>query len=95
MSSRRLTLGVLLYPWSVSRVFRSAKTRGISEDARILAKRQILESRIRVFDTMPRAVRDQCAGFKVRHRSNHGFRGCNNYFDLHFPYRFWPDSIPL
>ncbi|WZY77733.1 hypothetical protein YC2023_024117 [Brassica napus] len=30
----------------------------ISEDARILAKRQILGSRIRMFDTMPRDVRD-------------------------------------
>ncbi|KAF2571129.1 hypothetical protein F2Q70_00002343 [Brassica cretica] len=36
----------------------------ISEDARILAKRQILGSRIKVFDTMPRDVRDQCAGFR-------------------------------
>ncbi|KAF3487784.1 hypothetical protein F2Q69_00053463 [Brassica cretica] len=34
-----------------------AYTCGISEDARILAKRQILGSRIRVFDTMPRDVR--------------------------------------
>ncbi|KAF3540799.1 hypothetical protein F2Q69_00022560 [Brassica cretica] len=64
LSSRRLTLGVLLYLWSVSRVSRSAKTRRIFEDARTLAKRQILESRIRMFDTMPRAVRDQCVGFK-------------------------------
>uniref|UniRef100_A0A0D3BXY6 Uncharacterized protein n=1 Tax=Brassica oleracea var. oleracea TaxID=109376 RepID=A0A0D3BXY6_BRAOL len=40
----------------------------ISEDARILAKRQILGSRIKVFDTMPRDVRDQCAGFRARPR---------------------------
>ncbi|KAF3530990.1 hypothetical protein DY000_02040393 [Brassica cretica] len=38
----------------------------ISEDARILAKRQSLGSRIRVFDTMPRDVRDQCDGFRAR-----------------------------
>ncbi|KAF3528247.1 hypothetical protein DY000_02039662 [Brassica cretica] len=31
---------------------------------------------ISVFDTMPRDVRDQCAGFRARPRSNHGFRGC-------------------
>ena len=68
---------------------------GISGDARIIAKRQILGSRIRVFDTMPRDVRDQCAGFRVRPRSNHGFRGCDDYFDLRFPYRFRPDSVPL
>ncbi|CAN6801982.1 unnamed protein product [Brassica oleracea] len=43
--------------------------------ARILAKRQILGSRIRVFHTMPRDVRDQCVGFRARPRSNHGFRG--------------------
>ncbi|KAF3589764.1 hypothetical protein F2Q69_00029810 [Brassica cretica] len=36
------------------------------KDARILAKRQILGSRIKVFDTMPRDVRDQCAGFRAR-----------------------------
>ena len=46
----------------------------ISEDARILAKRQILGSHIRAFDTMPRDVRDQCAWFRARLRSNHGFR---------------------
>ena len=32
-------------------------------------------SHIRVFDTILRDVRDQCAGFRVRPRSNHGFRG--------------------
>ncbi|KAF2608813.1 hypothetical protein F2Q68_00044262 [Brassica cretica] len=42
------------------------KLAGFSEDARIFAKRQILGSRIRVFDTMPRDVRDQCAGFRTR-----------------------------
>ncbi|KAF3583342.1 hypothetical protein F2Q69_00027260 [Brassica cretica] len=42
------------------------KSCGISEDARILAKRQILGSRIKVFDTMPRDVRDQCAGFRAK-----------------------------
>ncbi|WZZ86411.1 hypothetical protein YC2023_114990 [Brassica napus] len=46
-----------------------------------------------VFDTMPRDVRDQCAGFRASPRSNHGFRGCDDYFDLRFPYRFRPDSI--
>ena len=51
------------------------KTCEISEDARILAKRKFLEFRIKVFDTMPRDVRDQCDGFSVRPRSNHGFRG--------------------
>uniref|UniRef100_M4F5M6 Uncharacterized protein n=1 Tax=Brassica campestris TaxID=3711 RepID=M4F5M6_BRACM len=38
----------------------------IGEDSRTLAKRQLFESRIRVFDTMPRDIRDQCAGFRVR-----------------------------
>ncbi|KAF3571021.1 hypothetical protein F2Q69_00058956 [Brassica cretica] len=47
----------------------------ISEDARILAKRQIFGSRIRVFDTMPRDVRDQCAGFRARPRSNPALGG--------------------
>ncbi|KAF3544539.1 hypothetical protein DY000_02008006 [Brassica cretica] len=79
---RRVAADDILYGW-------------ISEDARILAKRQILGSRIRVFDTMPRDVRDQCAGFRARPRSNHGFRGCDDYFDLHFPYRFRHDSIPF
>ncbi|KAF3500472.1 hypothetical protein F2Q69_00042379 [Brassica cretica] len=54
------------------------KSCGISEDARILAKRQILGSRIKVFDTMPRDVRDQCAGFRARPRFTPGFRGCND-----------------
>ncbi|KAF2597964.1 hypothetical protein F2Q68_00011243 [Brassica cretica] len=40
----------------------------ISEDARILAKRQILGSRIKVFDTMPRDVKDQCVGFRASPR---------------------------
>uniref|UniRef100_A0A0D3BGX3 Uncharacterized protein n=1 Tax=Brassica oleracea var. oleracea TaxID=109376 RepID=A0A0D3BGX3_BRAOL len=31
----------------------------------------------RVFDTMPRDVRDQCTEFMGRPRSNHGFRGCD------------------
>ncbi|KAF3573453.1 hypothetical protein F2Q69_00058883 [Brassica cretica] len=48
-----------------------------------------------VFDIMPRDVRDQCAGFRVRPRSDHGFRGCDDYFNLRFPYRFRPDSVPL
>ncbi|KAF3564148.1 hypothetical protein DY000_02016474 [Brassica cretica] len=30
---------------------------------------------ISVFDIMPRDVRDQCAGFRARPRSSHGFRG--------------------
>ena len=34
-------------------------------------------SRSRVFDTMPRDVRDQCTEFMGRPRSNHGFRGCD------------------
>uniref|UniRef100_A0A0D3DL75 Uncharacterized protein n=1 Tax=Brassica oleracea var. oleracea TaxID=109376 RepID=A0A0D3DL75_BRAOL len=42
----------------------------------------------RVFDTMPRDVRDQCDGFRARPRSNHDFRGCDDYFDLRFPYHF-------
>ncbi|KAF3598529.1 hypothetical protein F2Q69_00037033 [Brassica cretica] len=42
---------------------------------------------------MPRDVRDQCARFRASPRSNHGFRGCDDYFDLRFPYRFQPDSI--
>ena len=54
------------------------KSCGISEDARILAKRQILGSRIKVFDTMPRDVRDQCAGFRARPRFTPGFRGCDD-----------------
>ncbi|KAF2612568.1 hypothetical protein F2Q70_00011650 [Brassica cretica] len=37
-------------------------------NARILVKRQILGSRIKVLDTMPRDVRDQCAGFRARPR---------------------------
>ncbi|KAF3539410.1 hypothetical protein F2Q69_00022201 [Brassica cretica] len=40
----------------------------LSSHARILAKRQILGSRIKVFDTMPRDVRDHCAGFRARPR---------------------------
>ncbi|KAF3517799.1 hypothetical protein DY000_02060063 [Brassica cretica] len=68
---------------------------GISEDARISAKRQVLGSRIRVLDTMPRDVRDQCVGFRVRPRSNHGFRGCDDFFVLRFPYGFRHDSVPL
>ncbi|KAF3517103.1 hypothetical protein DY000_02058562 [Brassica cretica] len=35
-----------------------------------------------VFDTMPRDVRDQCDGFRARPRSNYGFKGCDDYFDL-------------
>ncbi|KAF3533895.1 hypothetical protein DY000_02040944 [Brassica cretica] len=31
----------------------------------------------------------------VRPRSNYGFRGCDDYFDLRFPYRFRSDSVPL
>ncbi|KAF3532944.1 hypothetical protein DY000_02038941 [Brassica cretica] len=54
------------------------ETDTISEDARILAKRQILGSRIKVFDTMPRDVRDQCAGFRARPRFTPGFRGCDD-----------------
>ena len=50
------------------------KLAGFSEDVRILAKRQILGSRIRVFDTMPRDVRDQCAGFRARPRFTFGLR---------------------
>ena len=50
------------------------KLAGFSEDVRILAKRQILGSRIRVFDTMPRDVRDQCAGFRARPRFTFGFK---------------------
>ncbi|KAF3559160.1 hypothetical protein F2Q69_00013091 [Brassica cretica] len=33
-----------------------------------LAKRQILGSRIRMFDTMPRDARDQCTGFRAKPR---------------------------
>ena len=54
------------------------KSCGISEDARILAKRQILGSRIKFFDTMPRDVRDQCAGFRARPKFTPGFRGCDD-----------------
>ncbi|KAF2534429.1 hypothetical protein F2Q70_00030112 [Brassica cretica] len=54
------------------------ETCGISEDAQILAKRQIFGSRIKVFDTMPRDVRDQCAGFRARLRFTPGFRGCDD-----------------
>ncbi|KAF3607900.1 hypothetical protein DY000_02046393 [Brassica cretica] len=54
------------------------KSCGISEDSRILAKGQILGSRIKVFDTMPRDVRDQCAGFRARPRLTPGFRGCDD-----------------
>ncbi|KAF3523542.1 hypothetical protein F2Q69_00048517 [Brassica cretica] len=50
----------------------------LSSNARILAKRQILGSRIKVFDTMPRDVRDQCAGFRARLRFTPGFRGCDD-----------------
>ncbi|KAG5393507.1 hypothetical protein IGI04_023470 [Brassica rapa subsp. trilocularis] len=50
-------------------------SRNLTLDARILVKRQILGSFIRVFDTMPRDVRDQCDGFRARPRSTHGFRG--------------------
>ncbi|KAF3512644.1 hypothetical protein F2Q69_00006714 [Brassica cretica] len=53
------------------------------------------ESFPQVFDTMPRDVRDQRVGFRERPRSNHGFRGCDDYFDLRFRYRFQPDSVPL
>ena len=52
--------------------------RDFSKDVGILAKRQILGSRIRVFDTMPRDVRDQCAGFRARPRFTPGFRGCDD-----------------
>ncbi|WZZ59514.1 hypothetical protein YC2023_059621 [Brassica napus] len=52
--------------------------RGKTTNARILAKRQILGSRIKVFDTMPRDVRDQCAGFRARPRFTPGFRGCDD-----------------
>ncbi|KAF3538150.1 hypothetical protein F2Q69_00021121 [Brassica cretica] len=54
------------------------KLAGFSEDVPILAKRQILGSRIRVFDTMPRDVRDQCAGFRARPRFTPGFRECDD-----------------
>ncbi|KAF3566480.1 hypothetical protein DY000_02014460 [Brassica cretica] len=57
---------------------RRCETCGISEDAQILAKRQIFGSRIKVFDTMPRDVRDQCAGFRARLRFTPGFRGCDD-----------------
>ena len=50
------------------------KSCGFSEDAQILAKRQILGSRIRVFDTMLRDVRDHCAGFRARPRFIFGLR---------------------
>ncbi|WZY87051.1 hypothetical protein YC2023_033435 [Brassica napus] len=40
-----------------------------------------------VFDTMPRDVRDQCAGFRARPRSNHGSRRCDDY-RLTFPVSF-------
>ncbi|KAF3573297.1 hypothetical protein F2Q69_00058428 [Brassica cretica] len=41
---------------------------------------------LRVFDTLPRDVREQCAEFRARPRSNHGFKGCDDYFDLRFPF---------
>ncbi|KAF3497165.1 hypothetical protein DY000_02054065 [Brassica cretica] len=50
----------------------------LSSHARILAKRQILGSRIKVLDTMPRDVRDQCTGFRARPRFTPGFRGCDD-----------------
>ncbi|KAF3567406.1 hypothetical protein DY000_02017150 [Brassica cretica] len=42
-----------------------------------IGKETILGSRIKVFDTMPRDVRDQCAGFRARPRFTPGFRGCD------------------
>ncbi|KAF3502356.1 hypothetical protein F2Q69_00042882 [Brassica cretica] len=63
---------------AASRLEHLCKSCGISEDARILAKRQILGSRIKVFDTMPRDVRDQCAEFRARPRFTPGFRGCDD-----------------
>ncbi|KAF3486188.1 hypothetical protein F2Q69_00053076 [Brassica cretica] len=53
-------------------------SRNLTLYAQILAKRQILGSRIKVFDTMPRDVRDQCAGFRARPRFTPGFRGCDD-----------------
>ncbi|KAF3560891.1 hypothetical protein DY000_02013746 [Brassica cretica] len=53
-------------------------SRNLTLYARILAKRQILGSRIKVFDTMPRDVRDECAGFRARPRFTPGFRGCDD-----------------
>ncbi|KAG5410740.1 hypothetical protein IGI04_007059 [Brassica rapa subsp. trilocularis] len=58
--------------------FARCKLAGFSEAVRILAKRQILGSRIRVFDTMPRDVRDQCAGFRARPRFTFGLRIVRN-----------------
>ncbi|KAF2620670.1 hypothetical protein F2Q68_00039309 [Brassica cretica] len=60
-----------------------------------LSSRNLTLGELLVFDTMPKDVRDQCAEFRVRPRSNHGFRRCDDYFDLRFPYRFQPDSVPL
>ncbi|KAF3560538.1 hypothetical protein DY000_02016352 [Brassica cretica] len=69
---------------------------GVREDYELSSRRLTLcELLYLVFDTMPRDVRDQCAGFRIRRRSNHGFMGCDDYFDLRFPYRFRPDSVPL
>ncbi|KAF3557796.1 hypothetical protein F2Q69_00013668 [Brassica cretica] len=70
----------------------SAELNGIPEDARILAKRQILGSRTRVFDTMPRDVRDQCAGFRARPRFNHGLGGAMT--TLAYVFRIVFDLIP-
>nr|VDC96426.1 unnamed protein product [Brassica oleracea] len=44
----------------------SVKLTHLAKDARILVKRKILGSSIRVFDTMPRDVRDQCAEDRAR-----------------------------
>ncbi|WZZ86777.1 hypothetical protein YC2023_115356 [Brassica napus] len=57
-------------------VIRRVAADGILYGSRILAKRQILGSRIKVLDIMPRDVRDQCAGFRARPRFTPGFRGC-------------------
>ncbi|WZZ15713.1 hypothetical protein YC2023_108802 [Brassica napus] len=40
--------------------------------------RRVTADGILVFDTMPRDVKDQCAGFTVRPRFTPGFRGCDD-----------------
>ncbi|WZZ77848.1 hypothetical protein YC2023_098420 [Brassica napus] len=55
---RRVAADGILYGCRGKTTSSLCKLAGFSEDVRILAKRQILGSRIRVFDTMPR---DDCA----------------------------------
>ncbi|KAF2592340.1 hypothetical protein F2Q70_00043233 [Brassica cretica] len=45
---------------------------------RYVATEQNGRSVATVFDTMPRDVRDQCAGFRARPKFTPGFRGCDD-----------------